>query len=109
MKALPRNVNASWGKVFYYRHGGNMSSIEHIMYRHSYNSGFSNVRRFSKGTTAKMIKGYVDDALKYGNQIDGGFEYNIGRAIGTGMNGQPASTIRVFIEEGWVRTAFPVN
>ena len=109
MKALPRSVNASWGKVFKYRHGGNMSAIEHIMYRHSANSRFSDVSRFSNGTTAKMIKGYVDDALKYGKQIDGGFEYNIGRTIGTGMNGNPASTIRVFVRDGWVRTALPVN
>ena len=64
VKAFPRSVNASWGKVFKYRHGGNMSAIEHIMYRHSYNSGFNDVSRFSKGKTVKMIKGYVDEALK---------------------------------------------
>ena len=104
---LGRGVKASWGKFFNYRHGGQMSAIEHIMYRHAHNSGFTNVSRFSQGTSVKMIKGYVDEAVKYGKPIQGGFEYNIGRVIGTGQNGAAASSIRVFIKDGWVRTAFP--
>ncbi len=106
-KLLGRGVNASWGKVFNYRHGGQMSAIEHIMYRHAHNSGFANVSRFSQGTSAKMIKGYVDQAVKYGKPIQGGFEYNIGRVIGIGQNGASASSIRVYVRDGWVRTAFP--
>jgi hypothetical protein len=38
---------------------------------------------------------------------DGAFEFNFGRAIGTGVDGQAASSIRVYIRDGWVRTAFP--
>lgn len=63
--------------------------------------------RFSQGTSAKMIKGYVDQAIKYGKPIQGGFEYNLGRTIGTGQGGAAASSIRVYIKDGWVRTAFP--
>ncbi|WP_283423024.1 DUF6443 domain-containing protein [Chryseobacterium profundimaris] len=107
VKLLNYGVKASWGKVFKYRHGGEMSAIEHIMHRHAYNSGFTNVSRFSQGTSVKMIKGYVDDAIKYGKPIQGGFEYNFGRVIGTGSNGEAASSIRVFIRDGWVKTAFP--
>lgn len=81
-------VNASWGKLFNYRHGGQMSAIEHIVYRHSYSSGFANVSRFSQGTSPKMIKEYVEAAIKYGKLIQGGFEYNFGRVIGTGQTGQ---------------------
>ena len=102
-------VTANWGKFFNYRHGGQMSAIEHIMYRHAHHSDFANVSRFSQGTSAKMIKGYVDQAIKCGKPIQGGFEYNLGRTIGTGMNGSSSSTIRVFIRDGWVRTAFPVH
>src|SRR5690606_3254645 len=43
---------------------------------HSYNTGFSNVSRFAQGTNARMIKGYVDQAVKHGTPIKGGFEYN---------------------------------
>ena len=107
--ALPRGVVAQWGKVFHYNHGGSMSAIEHITYRHSFNNGFSNTSRFSSDTSVKMIKGYVDQAVRYGNSIDGGFQYNLGRVIGTGSNGAPATSIRVFIRDGWVRSAFPVN
>ena len=54
-----------------------MSAIEHIMYRHSYNAGFSNVSRFAQGTNARMIKGYVDQAVKHGTPIKGGFKHNL--------------------------------
>ncbi len=106
-KLLGRNVNAFWGKAFKYRHGGRMTAIEHIIYRHSFKSGFVTVSKFSQGTSALMIKRYVDQAVKYGTPIKGGFEYNFGRAIGTGLDGKPATSLRVFIKDGWVRTAFP--
>ena len=106
---LPRGVTANWGKSFNYRHGGNMSAIQHITHRHAYNSGFDNVSRFSQNTSVKMIKNYVNQATKYGTPIRGGFEYNLGRTIGTGSNGLPAASIRVFVRDGWVRTAFPIN
>ena len=59
----PPQIQAHWG-VNTYRHGGQMSSIEHINYRHGFNSGFPNVSRFSQGTSVRSIKSYVDDALR---------------------------------------------
>jgi hypothetical protein len=54
--ALPdaRQVDAAWGANTY-RHGGTMSTIEHINYRHAWNSGFENVSRFADGTSARQI------------------------------------------------------
>lgn len=54
-----------WG-VNTYRRGGTMTTIEHINYRHGFDSGFSNVSRFAKDTSVRDIKGYVETALKYG-------------------------------------------
>jgi hypothetical protein len=47
-RALPaaRQVDAAWGPLHQYAHGpGPMTAIEHINYRHAFNSGFDNVRR----------------------------------------------------------------
>ena len=107
--ALPRGVIGSWGKVFSYRHGGNMSALEHIFYRHSYNTGFEGVSKFVQNTSVKMVKSYVDQTLKYGTPIKNGFEFNLGKVIGTGSNGLPATSLRVHIENGWIKTAFPFN
>ncbi|MFL0083941.1 hypothetical protein V2647_08395 [Tenacibaculum maritimum] len=90
---IGRSVEASWGK--------------HFNYRHAFNSGFENVSRFSQGTSVNMIKDYISQALKYGTPINGGFEYTFGNAIGTNMNGGAAFSIRVFVRDGWVRTASP--
>ncbi|WP_130345884.1 RHS repeat-associated core domain-containing protein [Herbihabitans rhizosphaerae] len=102
--------NAQWG-VSDYRHGGQMSTIEHINYRHAHNSGFSNVSRFAEGTSVRDIKGYVDDALARGTvSADGGtIEYNIGRVIGTDQGGAPVTGIRVYVGDGIIKTAFPVG
>ena len=114
VKALPapRQVDANLGAVNNYRHGGQMSAIEHINYRHASNSGFSNVSRFSEGTSVRNIRSYIDDALRYGNvtpQGTNGFkiEYNLGRSIGTNQAGDAASNIRVFLRDGNLQTAFP--
>lgn len=104
---IGRSVEASWGKHFNYRHGGSMSAVEHINYRHAFNTGFENVSKFSQGTSVNMIKDYVSQALKYGTPIKGGFEYTFGNVIGTNTQGGAAFSIRVFVRDGWVRTAFP--
>jgi filamentous hemagglutinin len=113
MKALPaaRKIQAAWGASVY-RHGGLMNGIEHIMYRHGANSGFKNVSRFAKGTTARDIKQYVDQALRNGNVTQTSateftVEYNIGRVIGTNIPGNPAKWIRVHVRDGIIQTAFP--
>ncbi len=58
-----RQVAASWSASVYNR-GGLMTGIEHIMYRHGYNSGWQNVSKFAQGTSARDVAGYVDSALK---------------------------------------------
>jgi hypothetical protein len=59
---VERQIAASWGASTY-RHGGLMTGIEHIMYRHGFNSGFSNVSRFAQGTRVRDISNYVDAAF----------------------------------------------
>lgn len=91
-----------------------MSAIEHINYRHNYNSGFQNVSRFNEGTSVKNIKSYVDDALRNGTVTPSGrngfkVEYNLGRTIGTTQSGDAATGIRIFVRDGKVQTAFPVS
>jgi hypothetical protein len=90
-----------------------MTAIEHINYRHAFDSGFSDVSRFAEGTSARDIQGFVDQATRYGNLTPQGadgfkMEYNLGQTIGTGQAGEAASGIRVFIRNGQVQTAFPI-
>ena len=107
-----RQIDAAWGATKYGK-GGLMSGIEHIMYRHGFNSGFSNVSRFAKGTRLRDISNYVDKALRYGRVTPIGpgayeVEYSFGKhVIGTGIAGQDASSIRVFVRGGIIQTAFP--
>ena len=108
----PRQINVNMGAINDYRHGGRMSAIEHINYRHASNSGFSNVSRFSKDTSVKNIQSYIDNAVRYGDVTRQGansfkIEYNLGRSIGTNQAGNPASGIRVFVRDGNLQTAFP--
>lgn len=89
-----------------------MTGMEHIMYRHSAGSGFANVSRYAQGTTARNVVGYVDDALRYGTVTPNGagaymVEHNLGRVIGTNIAGDAASSIRVFVRDGVIQTAFP--
>jgi filamentous hemagglutinin len=108
---VERQIAASWGASTY-RHGGLMSGIEHIMYRHGFNSGFSNVSRFARGTRVRDISNYVDAALRYGRVTSAGpgayiVEGNIGRVIGTDIAGKGVSNIRVIVRDGIIQTAFP--
>jgi hypothetical protein len=106
-----RQIEAAWGASTY-RHGGLMTGMEHIMYRHSAGSGFANVSRFAEGTTARNIMDYVDDALRYGTVTPtrpGAFtvEHSLGRTIGTNIDGDAARSMRVFVRDGVIQTAFP--
>jgi RHS repeat-associated protein len=109
--AAERQIAAAWGAGVY-RHGGLMTSIEHVMYRHGFKSGFSNVSRFAEGTRIRDISNYVDSALRYGSVRPLGsgsyaVEYSVGRVIGTNIAGDAASSIRVIVQDGIIRTAFP--
>lgn len=89
-----------------------MGGMEHIMYRHSAGSGFTEVSRFAEGTTARNVMSYVDDALRYGkvtSKHSGAFqvEHDLGRVIGTNIAGESATSIRVFVRDGIIQTAFP--
>jgi hypothetical protein len=107
----PRQLKAAWG-ASNYRHGGLMTGIEHIIYRHGPTSGFANVSRFAEGTRAGDISRYVDSALRNGSVTSSGLnaytiEHNLGRTIGTDIGGNAASSIRVHIRDGIIQTAFP--
>lgn len=67
MLALPaaRQVDYAWGALNTYRQGVQMTAIEHINYRHAFESGASNVSRFAEGTSAREIKSLVDQASRY--------------------------------------------
>jgi hypothetical protein len=107
--ALPSGskMGAQWGAGTY-RHGGLMSTIEHISYRHSFNSGFANVSRFAQNTSARSIKGYVDEALRTGTLTDRGVIADLGRTIGTDQAGNAVSGIEVIVRDGLIKTAYPM-
>lgn len=112
-RALPavRQVNAPWGPLFDYRHGtGPMTAIEHVNYRHAFDSGFDDVSRFSQGTTSTQIRSLVDDALRYGNVTHDGasITFNTGRHIGFDRFGNPVTGLQVWIRDGVIRTAYPI-
>ncbi|WP_318011465.1 DUF637 domain-containing protein [Pseudomonas chaetocerotis] len=114
IKALPgpRQIDASWSASTYNK-GGLMTGIEHVFYRHGPDSGFSNVSKFSQGTSLKDVSSYVDSALRYGKVSPNGpggyvIEYNAGKIIGTNAAGAPTSTIKVNVRDGVIQTAFPL-
>jgi RHS repeat-associated protein len=104
-------VDVAWG-ASEYRHGGLMNGLEHIMYRHGAESGFSNVSRFAEGTTGRDVVNLVDEALRFGTVKATGpgaytVEHTLGRVIGSNITGQEASSLRVFVRSGTIQTAFP--
>jgi RHS repeat-associated protein len=103
-------IVAEWGAGMYHE-GGFMTAIEHIMYRHSFESGFEGVSRFAEGTTARMIKRYVDEALRYGTVTQQGANgFGIVHTItdvGFNVAGQTAHQIQIYVRNGLIRTAYP--
>lgn len=113
LKALPapRQIDASWSSNTY-KHGGLMTGIEHVFYRHGPDSGFSNTSKFAAGTSLKDVSNYVDSALRYGKVSPNGpggyvVEYNVGKIIGVDVSGKPTSTLKVNVRDGIINTAFP--
>ena len=89
-----------------------MSSIEHIMYRHAFKSGWSGVSRFAQGTSVRDVKNLVSAALRNGtiSQKKSGFDvvYNAGRTIGTDTNGIGTTFLKVHVNgQGIIRSAYP--
>lgn len=108
IRALPSGpkIAAEWGADTY-RHGGLMSTIEHVNYRHAYGSGFSGVSRYAEGTSVRDIKGYVDYVLRNGSATDRGMIGDVGRTIGTDPAGNPVTGLEIIVRDGLIKTAFP--
>ena len=107
-----RQVDAAWG-VSNYWHGGLISGIEHINYRHAFDSGFDNVSPFAQGTSVRQIQGYIDDALRYGTVTPNGSSgyrivYDTASTLGTDVAGNAVSGVQVYVRDGIIQTAFPV-
>jgi hypothetical protein len=92
-----------------YKHGGLMSTIEHINYRHAFDSGFEDVSKFAQATSARQIKSYVDEALRLGTVTDRGVIVDLGRIIGTDRDGNAVTGLEVIIRDGIIKTAYPVG
>ncbi|MDD9950056.1 MAG: hypothetical protein OXT67_00680 [Zetaproteobacteria bacterium] len=111
VKGLPGpKVKAQWG-VSRYKHGGEMTGVEHVIYKHGANTTFKN-SKYLPGTKARDIKSYTDEALQHGNVIPNGpnkfkIEYDTGKIIGKNVNGKPTSKIRILIRDEVIQTAFP--
>ena len=104
---------AQWG-AGYYRHGGLMITMEHIMHRHAWETSWQGTSRFLRGTTAREIVEYVEQALSKGQWIaEGAGRYRVrfrfGRPIGVDIRGNLTDAIEVWVREGIIRTAYPVT
>jgi RHS repeat-associated protein len=89
--------------------------LEHIVLRHWATSGAQGAGKFLAGTTARSLKGLINQALEQGavrantagraGQI---VEYDFGRQIGVSISGGAATRLRVVLSsDGTVVTAFP--
>lgn len=112
-KSVPQiTFKPKWsGQVQRYRNG-DMTAMEHITSRHGYNSGYSNVSKFSEGTSIKNIKSMVDEAAARGTftqtRTGSTITYDFGHTIGTNQVGQSTSRITIHLDSsGSVRTAYP--
>jgi len=88
--------------------------LEHILRRHSFNTGAENVSRFSQGMGHIEIKGLINEAAQSGTawQVQGGsrvLNANMGRVIGTDQAGNAVSGLRVVTDSsGRVITTYPI-
>ncbi|MFC7449722.1 putative T7SS-secreted protein [Rhodococcus daqingensis] len=109
--ALPRGSGWAHRGADTYRHGGLMSTIEHVMYRHGPDSGFEGVGRFLPGTSVSDIRTMVNQVLAHGdlNMQGNGVRvsYEFDRPIGTARSGDPVNSMEVIVRDGWIKTAFP--
>jgi hypothetical protein len=114
-KALPapKSPPRFSGQRQYKRGTQPQTAIEHIFYRHGPNSGFADTSKFSKGTSLKDVKSYINQAMRHGktttssNGRAASYEYDLGRTIGTNRAGMDTSRITVHTYDGYVQTAYP--
>jgi RHS repeat-associated protein len=89
--------------------------LEHIVIRHWATSGAQRAGKFLSGTTARSLKGLINQALEQGTvrantlgRAGHMVEYDFGRQIGVNISGQASTRLRVVLwPDGTVRTAFP--
>ena len=112
-KSLGKEVRVS-GRVAQWAPGiqpyakGDMTAIEHVFYRHGPSSGFNNVSKFSQGTSLRDVANMVDEAWVLGTRNGDEITYDFGRVIGTDPSGNPATRLRIYLnQESQVRSAFP--
>jgi hypothetical protein len=90
-------------------------AFRHIQERHWPDSPASGAGKFAPGTTELSLRAMIDEAVANGRvrQNTNGrtgqiYEYDFNRAIGTKINGSPATRLRVVVNtRGQVVTAFP--
>ena len=106
---LPPKVDARWDEVVKYKKGDN-TPIEHIKEGHWPDANTPGKSHFHEGITEQQLKDYVDEALRKGD-IDptdpGKITYDLDKPIGTDPQGNPVTTITVYVRDGVVNTAFP--
>ena len=107
---LGRGGLPSWGGIHKYRRGGQMRAIDHIWDRHAFNSSHADVSRFnfnvSRGDVVKMS----NTAYKYGTQLNSRtFEYRFPHNIGYNSQGYMTRTIRIHVQGGYFKSAYPVG
>lgn len=89
--------------------------LDHIVARHWFSSGAKGAGKFLESTTAKGLKGMINNTTTQGvfrantmGRAGTIAEYNFGKTIGITSSGAPSSSLRVIIgPNGNVITAFP--
>jgi len=95
-------------------HIGN-AAMQHILELHGPDSNAQASAKYAPGTTEKTISALVAETLSKGkaspNTGDRGgtrYDYTFPQPIGTSITGEPASRLRVFLDDsGEITTAFP--
>ncbi|NNM44391.1 RHS repeat-associated core domain-containing protein [Knoellia sp. DB2414S] len=106
-----KQIDAVCGGLSNYKHGGQMTAIEHINYGHASTSGFTGVSRFAEETRVRQIAGYVDNALRYGTVTPNGTNgskviHDTGSVIGTDPTGRAVTGIQIYVRKSEIQTAF---
>ena len=89
--------------------------LNHILARHAFSSTAKGAGKFAQGTTTEQLKNLINTATTKGAFRPNTFnrpgtiaEFNFGRTIGTSINGNAATNLRVVVSpNGSVITAFP--
>jgi hypothetical protein len=104
----PKPANVPWAPGIQLYREGNMTTAEHIFFRHGPSSGFANVSRFAQGTSLRNVRDFINEAAAKGTRSGKGITYDFGRVIGYNQQGNPTTRLQIWLNNvGEVRTAFP--